>query len=363
MGDERYSIEERIFMVLEYETTKNFTEVQRRFRRKFKRNDPPSIHTIKRHYENFLATGSVQDHYRGNVGGEPTAITEENIQRVKDYFQQNPRSSIRQAAPVLNLSYSTVQRILTKKIEFYPYKVSIHQPLADFDRERRVEFASHLLAMIDGKELDVSKIWFSDEAHFWLHGYVNKQNYRIWGSENPHFVLEKPLHPKKVTVWIAVSGKGLVDPVIFDHTVTGQSYEELLRTKFIPQIRTMRKLNDFWFMQDGARPHRTESVFQALHEAFDSRIIGLGSSGRYAGAVDWPPYSPDLNPCDYWLWGHLKDFVYHKSPKNVPELKNAILEGVKTIGPEVARRAIFNFVVRLQHIVTCEGNHIENILN
>ncbi|GBL97863.1 hypothetical protein AVEN_87314-1, partial [Araneus ventricosus] len=24
----------------------------------------------------------------------------------------------------------------------------------------------------------------------------------------------------------------------------------------------------------------------------------------------WPPCSPDLNPCDFWLWGFLKDRVY-----------------------------------------------------
>ena len=30
------------------------------------------------------------------------------------------------------------------------------------------------------------KIIFSDEAHFDLGGYVNKQNYRIWGTENQH---------------------------------------------------------------------------------------------------------------------------------------------------------------------------------
>ena len=34
-------------------------------------------------------------------------------------------------------------------------------------------------------------IIFSDEAHFDLSGYVNKQNCRIWGTENPHAYIEK----------------------------------------------------------------------------------------------------------------------------------------------------------------------------
>ena len=35
------------------------------------------------------------------------------------------------------------------------------------------------------------KIIFSDEAHFDLGGYVNKQNCGIWGTENPHAYIEK----------------------------------------------------------------------------------------------------------------------------------------------------------------------------
>ena len=40
----------------------------------------------------------------------------------------------------------------------------------------------------------------NDEARFELGGYVNKQNCRIWVTENPHAYIEKPTHPKRVTV-------------------------------------------------------------------------------------------------------------------------------------------------------------------
>ena len=35
------------------------------------------------------------------------------------------------------------------------------------------------------------KVIFSDEAHFDLDGYVNKQDCRIWGTENSHAYIEK----------------------------------------------------------------------------------------------------------------------------------------------------------------------------
>ncbi|GFW09554.1 hypothetical protein TNCV_3996601 [Trichonephila clavipes] len=41
------------------------------------------------------------------------------------------------------------------------------------------------------------RILFSDEAHFWLNGYVNKQNCRIWSEANPQVYVETPLHPAK----------------------------------------------------------------------------------------------------------------------------------------------------------------------
>ncbi|GFV57585.1 hypothetical protein TNCV_4012291 [Trichonephila clavipes] len=50
----------------------------------------------------------------------------------------------------------------------------------------------------------------NDEAHFWLNGYVNKQNYRIWSEANPQVYVETPLHPEKLTVWCALWAGGIL---------------------------------------------------------------------------------------------------------------------------------------------------------
>ncbi|GFX98209.1 hypothetical protein TNCV_4908521 [Trichonephila clavipes] len=50
----------------------------------------------------------------------------------------------------------------------------------------------------------------SDEAHFWLNGYVNKQNCRIWSEANPQVYVETPLYPEKLTVWCALWAGGIL---------------------------------------------------------------------------------------------------------------------------------------------------------
>ncbi|GFS80594.1 uncharacterized protein TNCV_3870191 [Trichonephila clavipes] len=50
----------------------------------------------------------------------------------------------------------------------------------------------------------------TDEAHFWLNGYVNKRNCRIWSEANPQVYVETPLHPEKLTVWCALWAGGIL---------------------------------------------------------------------------------------------------------------------------------------------------------
>ena len=56
------------------------------------------------------------------------------------------------------------------------------------------------------------EILFSDEAHFDLGGYVNKQNCRIWGTESPYAYIEKSTHSKRVAVWGRFWSRRLIGP-------------------------------------------------------------------------------------------------------------------------------------------------------
>ena len=78
------------------------------------------------------------------------------------------------------------------------------------------------------------KIILSDEAHFDIGGYINKQNCRIWGTENPQAYIEKPAHPKCVTVRCGFCFRGIIEPFFFENeqgeavTVNADRYRAML---------------------------------------------------------------------------------------------------------------------------------------
>ncbi|GFT93429.1 hypothetical protein TNCV_337861 [Trichonephila clavipes] len=92
------------------------------------------------------------------------------------------------------------------QVIYSQFGLAIHQN--DHQARRRfVEWAQNEIAVVPDFH---KRILFSDEAHFWLNGYVNKQNCRIWSEANPQVYVETPLHPEKLTVWCALWAGGIL---------------------------------------------------------------------------------------------------------------------------------------------------------
>ncbi|GFU22859.1 uncharacterized protein TNCV_4966061 [Trichonephila clavipes] len=97
-------------------------------------------------------------------------------------------------------------RLQSCQVIYYQFGLAIHQN--DHQARRRfVEWAQSEIAVVPDFH---KRIFFSDEAHFWLNGYVNKQNCRIWSEANPQVYVETPLHPEKLTVWCALWAGGIL---------------------------------------------------------------------------------------------------------------------------------------------------------
>ncbi|GFT47469.1 hypothetical protein TNCV_3750031 [Trichonephila clavipes] len=124
------------------------------------------------------------------------------------------------------------------QVIYSQFGLAIHQN--DHQARRRfVEWAQNEIAVVPDFH---KRILFSDEAHFWLNGYVNKQNCRIWSEANLQVYVETPLHPKKLNVWCALWAGGIIGPYFFkndeghDVTVNGDRYRAMITNFFIPEL-------------------------------------------------------------------------------------------------------------------------------
>ena len=130
------------------------------------------------------------------------------------------------------------------------------------------------------------KIIFSDQAHFDLGGYVNKQNSYIWGTENPQPFIEKPTRPNRGTVWCGFWSRGIIGPLLFENeqgeavTVNGDRYRAMLIEFLFTKIEE-EDIGNIWFQQDGATCHTAEATLDVSRPVEDYII------SRRADVV-WP---------------------------------------------------------------------------
>ncbi|GFV38089.1 transposable element Tc3 transposase [Trichonephila clavipes] len=236
----------------------------------------------------------------------------------------------------LDLNFAQNNYIKGCQVIYSQFGLAIHQN--DQARRRFVEWAQHEIAVVPDFH---KRILFSDEAHFWLNGYVNKQNCRIWSEANPQVYVETPLHPEKLTVWCALWAGGIIGPYFFKNdeghnvTVNGDRYRAMITNFFIPELKN-HDVQELWCQQDGATCHTARATIDLLKDTFGDHLIS-----RF-GPVKWPPRSCDLTQLDYFLWGYVKSLVYADKPQTLDHLEDNIRRVIADIRPQMLEKVIEN---------------------
>ena len=277
---------------------------------------------------------------KGNSGRRFTVRTQDTIDAVQVAIQNNPRG-VTCGVNGLVLTNSKME-ILSDKCDFVNgYSFKTETP------------AFYMILTI------------GDEAGFPTNGKVNNQNVRQYAprGQAPEFTYQVSESRKKRTVWIGLCGDGsLIGPFFFERNVTGLTYLEILKEKVFPAVLgtfprhfVNGSFQRLWWAQDGAPAHRTAEVREWLTEFFSQRIIALNHP------VEWPPRSPDLTPCDFFLWGYLKSKVYTSPPATIDDLIQRIEREVETLkrNPRLVRRAVHDMIRRVNLCVESDGRHIE----
>ncbi|KAG8183518.1 hypothetical protein JTE90_003868 [Oedothorax gibbosus] len=193
-----------------------------------------------------------------------TVVTDGAKQVVDDFFAADPTRSVRRAAEMLGIKRTSLQKgnvpqYITfvshpplKQLELSPHKIQVTQPLNEDHTRRRFEFAQLMLEKLQTGEMDVKKIWFSDEAYFSLDGHLDKQNY---GQEKAgdHCCPKPPPEKMSCVVCNIFLAWCVFGPIFIHGTLSAANYRKFLDEEFIPFLHGHDLVQGHWFMQDGAR--------------------------------------------------------------------------------------------------------------
>ena len=167
-------------------------------------------------------------------------------------------------------------------------------------------------------------------------------------------------------MWCAIGQNNIIGPFFFEDeyenrvTVNSERYIAMMQAKFIPALRKKRTVdkNTVIYQQDGAPPHCSNISLEFLRRHFPGdQLISRCTD------FSWLPYSPDLNPCDYFLWRYLKERIYQNNPQTLPALKDNIKREIRSIPADMIGRVIDNFNARVRTVIRQHGAWIEHIIN
>ncbi len=250
------------------------------------------------------------------------AQTQRKINSVRRFLGEDARHSIREIAVLCGISVGTAHRIVTKELKLHKIASRfVPKILTDDQKQRRLQAARNNLQRLVDKPLLLRNIVTGDES--WVHCYeLNvKQRDMVWIGPQEQRPM-KALHgrsTKKVMLTTFFD-----DTACVHHKYTQKSVNRYTYTRILAHLheKLRRKRPSMWhqgfgreraviLLHDNATPHR------ALHTRAHLRATGVTT-------LEHPPYSPDMSPCDYFLFPCLKKELRGRRFANVDALKDKV---------------------------------------
>ena len=91
------------------------------------------------------------------------------------------------------------------------------------------------------------------------------------------------------------------------------------------------------------------------------RLLRLFFASEKVVVLNHPPYSPDLSPCDFFLFPKLKKMLFGSKYKSRSSLGSAICQCLQQIPKEDYLSAFRDWVKRLQKCVSVKGEYFDGL--
>lgn len=195
-----------------------------------------------------------------------------------------------------------------------------------------------------------SKVLFSDESRFCLRSPDGRQ--RVWRRTGERFA-QCNIVPRlsygggSIMVWGGIGVEARTElVVVHGNRLNSDRYiRDILEPHVVPFAPFVG--DNFWFMQDNARPHVARIVNDYLDEVGIPRII-------------WPARSPDLNPIEH-VWDMLgrKIRAQIPAPANLAALREALVREWENLDQGSIRNLFEGMPRRIEAVIRARGGNTQ----
>lgn len=303
-----------------------------------------SPHTVKSIWEKYKKTKKVDNAW--SKEGRPKVLGEEEMEELKEYFQDHPKKSINEAKLDLCLpaSRSTLNReVLDLGLKAYraPKKIFI----SDNNVALRYEWALRMKQ----KGLNYWKsMIFSDESNFSLFNPNGRLFLRRTFGGDYEDNIQCKGRTQSLMVWGTISWKGVGPLVRVDQieegesTLNGARYLKVLQ-RYLLQRYPGLKNQTLRFQHDNAPSHNCGIVEDWL-------------AYKNIKLLDWPAQSPDMNIIEC-VWNDLKHRLRGESFETKDELWKRLVKEWGSITTEWIQDLYESMPRRINALVEAEGRH------
>jgi histone-lysine N-methyltransferase SETMAR len=273
--------------------------------------------------------------------------SDELIPIVAHMLEKEPFLSQKKIAKALGVHPTTVHRILTEELELTRVNFRwIPHTLNDAQKAKRVEVAKILLKMLANATLaQLRLIITGDET--WV--YFSNPRSSMWvGSDIPR--PEKPkltIGSKKVmiTVFWSPVGMYLIEMLSPGERFTKQYFIDEILAKLYNRIcntRPKKKTEDVFLHFDNARPHLVDDILDQMEFT----------------RLPHPPFSPDLAPTDFFLFGYMKHLLEGKEFESPEHLYSEVTKILQSIQKAMLQDAYLEWINRLRKCIELGGKYV-----
>ncbi len=273
--------------------------------------------------------------------------------QVLNFLDEDRRMTLRQISAGTGVPRATVHRILRKDLNYSKIAPKmVPRVLTEEQKHCRRSIAQANLDKIRQDPNFLRKVITTDESWLFIYDPRTKLADYQWCSpvETCPTKALRARSTKKTMLVLFFDDEGVVHHEFRDRgMINTKVYIQVLR-RFRESVRRRRPhkwLNrNFILLQDNAPAHTSNLAAEYFHRT-------------EMELMSHPPYSPDLAPCDYWAFPHLKGIVRGRRFESLDDLKVEVGRALRAIPKIKFKEALDKLKDRYEKCVEKEGEYFE----